>query len=670
MNLGVFAEEENPFPTDGDIKTQANSPAVAEFKNDNIEEENNENLYIDDVILMSADDKRAELGRLLDGIKNCNPEDMADEESLRNLEISAANAESVYSSGTASDAEIEEAIESVKTAVKNMRYLCGMNILTNNSLSDAEKEKFYAELLGDEPTLTFFKTDASYTYSDGSPFAKLDSSKNKLFDGLFNGSTSKTMTTATNETDPTEIVFDLGAEYFVCGADVFSQFFYLKEQPSFRRNIKGFELEVSSDGTQYKSIAEAKAKTTLSPDESTGRYEIKTSADFPAVSARFVKILVSCDENSGRYNLNEIVIKGFKSPFSRDDLYEALKKCAGVDAAVNTSDSYNAYLNAYKNAEMIYWDTQASGRDIYNAKLELEASYAALEKNFDVKILSGNVVSEFDRKYYGNYKSDTLDLSYTFMEGSNPQIVEHDKNHNKLLQGRCEQLSPETMLYGTWDNANPAKILFDMGEECYVSGVDVWEFYKSLNVRTDKVTVSVSSDGKNFTEVSHAYNTKTDDEIEVANCISQDFAVSKCRYLLVVAEKGNAHQITLNEVIIKGCRIPQGIQNQYTFGIFDYKNQSGNRVTSADGIDKLTVSGSVKSNFADSTEAVVITAAYKNNRLVAWDAQTVNITSYGEAEFENVLDIGGESGAEICTFVWNSLLDGISLSQNKMFGTL
>ena len=673
MNFSVFAEKENPVSADGEIKIETDAPAEAESeieKIEEIEEENNENLYIENVVPMSAEDRRTELGALLDGIGNCNPSEVADADSLKALESAAADAENVYKNDNASEEDITKAIEDIKAAISKMKYVSGMNILTNNQLSDSEKESFYPELLGEESTLAFFETDATYTYSDGSPIASLDAKNNKLFDGLLNGTASKTMTTAANVTDPTEIVYDLGTEYFVCGADVFSQFFYLKDQASFRRNIKGFKLEASADGSEYKTIAEANAKTTLSDGETTARYEIKTSADFPAVSARYVKITVSCDENSTRYNLNEVVIKGFKSPYSRDDLYDALKKCTGVDSSVNTAQSYNAYVSAYKKAEQIYWDSNASGREIYEAKLELENAYAALEKQIEVKILSGNVVSEFDKKTYGDYKNDTLDLSYTYLEDSNPQIMSQDSNHTRLLQGGCEQLTTSTLVYGTWDSPRPANILFDMGEECYVSGVDVWEYYISNSTRTDKVTVSVSSDGKNFTEASQTQNTKNDDEKQVSNCISQDFEAAKCRYLLVSVEKGSSHQITLNEVVIKGCRIPQEAQNCYSFGVFDYKNQSGSRVISADGNDKLVVSGSVKSSFADSRDVVVITAAYKNNMLAAWDAQAVHTSPYGTAEFKNTLDTNSENGYEIYTFVWDSLFGGLALSQQKPFGTL
>ena len=73
MNFSVFAEEENPVSADGEIKIETDAPAEAESeieKIEEIEEENNENLYIENVVPMSAEDRRTELGALLDGIGN------------------------------------------------------------------------------------------------------------------------------------------------------------------------------------------------------------------------------------------------------------------------------------------------------------------------------------------------------------------------------------------------------------------------------------------------------------------------------------------------------------------------------------------------------------------------------------------------------------------------
>lgn len=638
-----------------------------------IEIENNEDLDIfanDEVHVLSAEEEKEALKELIDEVKNCNPDDVADEESMAELRLALSEAEAAYADGGADKAAISKAAERLTAAVKHMKYLSGESILTNNAFSAEHKEKYYPELAGENPALTFLETSASYKYEEGSPIAAFDSGK-RLTDGLASGP----MTTDTNVKTASSVVFDLGAEYYISGADVFSQFFYLGAAASLHRNIKGFEAEVSTDGTNFKKVSHAAAKTVPDEGEGNGRYDLKTSACFAAALARYVRITILCDDNSTRYTLNEVVIKGFKSPFSRDELYEALVKYAGVDSFVHTSQSYSAYISAYKNAEKIYWDENASGRVIFDAKTELEQAYAALEKDAVVKILSGNVRTEYDRKYYSGYSLDTVNLTYKYMEGSNPQIVDLDPNCSKLLQGGYNEMNASTMTYGTWDNANPAKILFNMGEECYISGADVWEYYQgsdqsTVSTRAGWVRVSVSDDGKNFTQVSEVYNPKNDADYQVENCIGQDFEAVKCRYVLVTVERGTSHQITLNEVVLKGYRTASNVNAPYSFGSFEYTNELGSKIINLDNNNEVKIKGSVKSNINEEKDVVVISAAYKNNDIVDWGFKSVHISSYGSADFENVLRIDKESGVRVYTFVWDSLEGGLALSQLKEFGTL
>ncbi|MDD6484251.1 MAG: discoidin domain-containing protein, partial [Clostridiales bacterium] len=546
-------------------------------------------------------------------------------------------------------------------------------VLTNNKLTDKNKKEYYPEMLGDNPSLTISETAAVYTYEDGSPLKVGDSTNKKLSDGI------GTEFMTTDGTNNSVIIYDLGADYYIAGIDVFSKFAYFAADKSMRWNMAGYSVEVSGDGTDYKCVATVKARTELLDDNTMGyEYEIlKTPTVFPAVSARFVKITILADpEYSSQYNLDELVIKGFKSPFSRDDLYEALIKYSGVDKSVYTAESYENYLAAYNNATKVYWDSSASGLTVFNAKTELEEAYAALESNTKIVILSGNIVTDFDKTQYAGYSNDKLKgLSYKYIKfngkDSNQEIADTDPSFSKLLQGNMsEYTSSSSLAFGKWDSSNPANILFNLGEECYVSGVDIWERYAGLATRAGKVSVYISNDGVDFEKVSETESTKADDET-CANKIAQDFEPVKGRYLLVVAEKhSQAHQITLNEVVIKGFKTGQRDNIPFFIENTDYRTADGVRITSIDGAGEITVSGTAVSNRDMGGDVVVITAAYKDNDIVDWSFDVLNIDSYGSAEFENTIDLKGETGVKLLSFVWSSLEERIPLSRPKEFGSL
>ncbi|MDD6482981.1 MAG: discoidin domain-containing protein, partial [Clostridiales bacterium] len=323
-------------------------------------------------------DFRDELKMLIEEYERTDFGDVADEESIMNFNAALEAAKAIYENQAASDNELLQAAEDLRNAAADMAYIKPLSVLTNNKLTDKNKKEYYPEMLGDNPSLTISETAAVYTYEDDSPLKVGDSTNKKLSDGI------GTEFMTTDGTNNSVIIYDLGADYYIAGIDVFSKFAYFAADKSMRWNMAGYSVEVSGDGTDYECVASVKARTELLDDNTMGyEYEVmKTPAVFPAVSARFVKITILADpEYSSQYNLDELVIKGFKSPFSRDDLYEALVKYSGVDKSVYTAESYANYLAAYNNATKVYWNLSASGLTVFNAKTELEEAYAALESN-------------------------------------------------------------------------------------------------------------------------------------------------------------------------------------------------------------------------------------------------------------------------------------------------
>lgn len=617
-------------------------------------------------------DSRDELKTLIEEYEGINVGDIADEESIINFNAALEAAKAIYENQAANDDELLQAADDLRNAAADMKYIEPLCIITNNKLTDKNKNDYYPETMGDNPSLTITETSVSYTYEDDSPLKTSDSANKKLSDGI--GTEFK----ATDGTKNSVIIYDLGDTYYISGIDVFSKFQYFGPDKSLRLNMAGYTVEVSDDGMNYSSVVSVKARTELLPDNAMG-YEysiLKTPAVFPAVSARYVRVTVLADvEKSSQYNLDELVIKGFKSPFSRDDLYDALVRYSGIDKSIYTEESYKRYEQAYNNASEVYWDGSASGLMIFIAKKELEEAYEALECTAKTFILSGNIVTDFDKTQYAGYSNNKLkNLSYSYIEfngkQSNQQIMDTDPSRDKLLQGTLENYSSSLYLaFGAWDSAAPANILFNLGEECYVSGIDVWERYDGASTRAGKVSVYISDDGSQFTKVSETQNPRTD-SAECTNCIPQDFEPAKGRYVLVVVEKGASHQITLNEVVIKGFKTEQRDNIPFFIENTDYVNSAGIRITSLDGADEISVSGTAVSNCDRSGDVVVITAAYKDNDIVDWAFSTVNVYGYGREEFTNSIDLKGETGVKLVSFVWSSLEDRIPLSELKEFGSL
>ena len=638
-----------------------------------IEIENNESSDIEsEAEILSVPDK-TELGKLLGWVENANPDDVAEEESLLAYQNAVKKAQSVYEDEAAEDTAISEAVQALKDAISALSYVVADSILTNNAFSDATLEEWYPEATGENPSLIIAQTSATYSYDSTTPdaFSGTDTQKSMLKDGTV---ASRQMTTGNGVKDDAILLYNLGDTYYVTGADVFSMFVYRGEEASKRYNMGSFTVAVSEDGTEYHEIAVATAKTEQDADESgTSNYAIVTNAEVVATPAKYVKITVECDEASSRYNFNEVVIKGFKSPFSREDLYEAIKACEGVDSFVYTTETYNAWKTAYDKAVAVYWDVDAAGKNIYAAKNALLEAYDALEsKAITSNLLSGNVVSDFDKEYYGNWGRETLkNLSYTYTEDSNYQAKDNDASMNKMFNGNANSKETAHVSYGAWTDkdGSPVKILIDLGEECYITGVDVWAWLNSTSSRVDTVTISVPGADGEYIEVNKASNPLASGDGTKAEVIPQTLDPVKTRYLLLVADRGTSHQVVLGEIYLFGCRAGQASEDLFWVENMDYTNEAENRIISLDGNQTVTATGTVVSNIENDKDVVVVTAAYKNDDIVDYAYTQTTIRAYGSASFTNTLNLDGETGITLYTYVWDGLDTGLSLSKMKEFGS-
>lgn len=609
----------------------------------------------------SEEDLRNRLGGIIDRIMASDYEDVAENDSISAVKQALSSAVDVYENTEASEAELNNEINELSKAIEEIEYVSKQYILSDNNMSDEDMSGYYPDVLIEN-------TNVSYIYDENSPenLQKNDKTNTALNDGKF----AYKLTGKTD--DDTVVIFDMGEDYYINGVDVFSQFLYFS---STRMNIGGFRVEVSRNGSDYTECASVEAKT--EPDDSeTGNlnYLLKTKSKFPVYLGRYVRITVKKDtksangQGSAQYNLAEMVIHGFKNPYSKDDLFEALKDYSDVDSAIYTAGTYAEYVKAYKAAETVYWDESINGKEIYTAKVDLQNAYNSLENCAKIKILSGNVTSAADRELYKDFDTDTLNLSYSYAEGTPSQFITQDSDCTRLLSGNCSSTDGSRIVYGTWGTKDPAAVLFDLGEECYVSGVDIWDVVLNASCRTAKAEILVSSDGVNFESVSVLTDIPEGLPNSV-NLIEQNFEAKKCRYLKVVATTANL-QVVLGEIVIRGYKTGSTEKEPYKLGILDYKNDKNARLISLDGENTVNVSGQISSKSNEDKQVVILSAAYSGNKMIDWSFTEVSLKAYEKTDFTNSVTIDGYADVSIENYVWDSVGNGNALAKIKVFGSL
>ena len=588
--------------------------------------------------IYSNEDKREILREKVENFAACTPEDVASEAELEAYKAALLKAREVLNNPDAQDAELEEAAIELENAVEGLKYIKKEVILTNNKFAD--KSEYY-------PDNEIITTAARYTYSAGSKLKAADSAATMLSDGE--------ITNIASETETAEIVYDLGKEYYITGADVYSRY---AKNPIATVKIKGFDIETSTDGTVYNKIAYKEASGTNA--------DLRTDSHIPAVLARYVKIRVYKSDDAKNYILREIVIKGIESGFSKDELYNTIAACYDVSSLRCTPESYSAFKAAFEEAEAIYWDETITDKRITSAKNKLLQAYNNLEYTSKTAILSGNATGTADLAHYSAYSRDTLsDIKYWYGEDSDENVNNSDPNCTKLLQGECAIASQSgKVVEGSWGGAkNSIVIIFDLGENCFVNGVDLWEWYrKTAHIGT--VKIEASTDNVNYKQVSEKQSDCTYDSDGCSYVFEQDFEAEACRYLRITVTRA-LNKSMINEIVVKGYKNKSESAVPYLFGCFDYKNAGGERVREADG-GIIKVSGNTIKNNSDKVNPSVVTVAYdEKNTLIAWD-----FTNVSGGEFENTLDLGGKTNVRIYTFVVDSLDGGIPLSEIKPFGKI
>lgn len=364
----------------------------------------------------------------------------------------------------------------------------------------------------------------------------------------------------------------------------------------------------------------------------------------------------------------------------RDNLYEILNACKGLDKGILGADTYNAYENAYKAASIAYWDAEKTGAELYSLGAAVETTFAAAAANVtaEEKILSGNVITTADRAFYEGYESDTLpELKYKWADDANPEPAGQDKygTVGRLLSGvgATPYDNAPNICWGKWSWHGTTNIDFELGEAAYISGADFWEnagASAGTNYCSDKIAVYTSDNGQDWTLQKEV----TVDQSDCPNSLKGtrvDFdAPVKCRHVRVAVIDNLGYQVKYNEIVLRGYRSSQVKAEPVTFEEIDYKSvgSGAKRLISIDGENRVRVTGTIKNNAEESTEAYVITAAYKDGSLIDMIFVKKTVDSFGTETFTNTVTLGGETDVKLHTFVWNNFTEAKALSAIKTFG--
>ncbi len=622
----------------------------------------------------SAVDKTV-LSYILDNLKNNSLNEVAIG-GLTDYDAILAKIQAVYDDVNASQADVDSAVKEAEDFISGLEYSESVKIISGNKFNSKQLNDYFGGMELDENE----EHIVGYTISENSPASirSQDEKNLKLSDGNINAYIETTSADSGN----TELIYDFGEDYYILGAELFSGFYYNIDRPlkRNRRNVGKFRIYTSIDGTDYKLVSEAVAKTKPDETETEGilEYTISTKSGFAAVKARYVKVEIEKDNTpaaiegqqpgSNLYKLGEMVLKGFRIPPARKLLMKALTSCGNVDGAIYEQGSYSAWKTAYDKAEKAWFDTSSSRDDLRSLAKELENAYKALKISDSQYILSGNIKSKDDTAYYPgytNYYASKATYSYEL----NALWAEQDQD-NRLLGGGVTKTYP-AWVYGSWE-ARSGNIILDMHQNCYFTGAELWTWEKK-DTWIKSISVKISSDGVNYTEVGNAEYTISDEIIDWT-CFRRKipFTTAMTGRYLKYELTGGGYQMNPGEIVVMG--IPGTTENENIpspLGSVLYTDENGNLLYSLEGITDIKASGVIENNGKEDITVNVITGCYgENGELLGAEWSSITVGASKTCAYTNSVHVQAmNKNCSVKTFAWAGDKQ-IPVSQIKNFGTL
>ena len=360
--------------------------------------------------------------------------------------------------------------------------------------------------------------------------------------------------------ETTVVTFDLKDSYDISRVDI-----YLGEE--FEQNtLSGNQMDniVIKAGNDKDNLTEVKkAENIMNPVRYAMRmlpYAIEN------VNARYVEISI---KSTGHALLGEVLIFGDSA---KNKLNRALENAVKYTNSVPyTESTWNAMTAARTAAQAVLDGGSATDEEMKNAADALDTATDSLRLRGGDRILSQNDMWEADWQHFKNYdgilREYLPNASAKFLDGTDKDFIargnETKAGVNYLFDGYSTGTDGNAGIWSSWGSPGPAIILYDLGEPCYVNGVDVVEWFYYDGKIADNYKVEVSTDGETYTEVGTKYMSINKDsectglhDYATTDYLfsSYTFSARKAQYVKITINPVGYYQYVLKEVFIRGIK--------------------------------------------------------------------------------------------------------------------
>ena len=399
-------------------------------------------------------------------------------------------------------------------------------------------------------------TGATYTVSSAANATTF----NRVTDGYLTGFDSDHTMWGKFEGETAAVTFDLKDSYDISRIDV-----YIGD------NRQGTTVDankrdniVIKAGNDADNLTEVKKTENIMFTKSAAMRTLQYAID--NVNARYVQISVKA---TGQLLLGEILIFGDSA---KNKLNRALENAVKYTNSVPyTESTWNAMTAARTAAQAVLDGGSATDEEMKNAADALDTATDSLRLRGGDRILSQNDMWEADWQHFKNYdgilREYLPNASAKFLDGTDKDFIargnETKAGVNYLFDGYSTGTDGNAGIWSSWGSPGPAIILYDLGEPCYVNGVDVVEWFYYDGKIADNYKVEVSTDGETYTEVGTKYMSINKDsectglhDYATTDYLfsSYTFNARKAQYVKITINPVGYYQYVLKEVFIRGIK--------------------------------------------------------------------------------------------------------------------
>ena len=569
------------------------------------------------------------------------------------------------------ETDITSAQTAIAAAIDTLVPVNGRRIFSGNSLSTEDKNVYNSDSsvstdpVQNEPTYEIL-SDAEAIKVHGTDPTRLKNGK------LL--SPNEYLCTQWNTANELIVSWDLGKDAVVDRVDMF-----LPKAPDTAAGT--VTVSVSHDGETYTEVgyktlsSEGEDYTVLVHWASGDQYEWLTSVKFAPEKARYVKAVLTRSSASGIYKtaINEMIIFGISADtgaleaevnkYSNEKLEEL--------RSILTEESYNGLTAAIATANTVIGDASKTQTEIDAELAKLKAAFENFEYTSTAGVLTCNLKNDTDKSLYTGYDNLYTGLSYTIVGNADNAEGNTNLTDGNITDPRVGK--DGELVWGKYYDNSPKEeisVIVDAGQEVYFTGADLYEVMYNPVQGIGDLSISVSTDGTEYTEVWSETSGKTVQAGDrVINKLGGDFAPQKGRYLKFTSMPRMYQQI-LAEIVVKGFKaadaadiLPAAFADT-TYTIFDTDMMTTENIA---GADMIMANGNVINESETALAGYVFTAVYRDGRLIsAAKSSKIELSANGEAKWSTVLEnLGGlPENARLVNYFWSDM-EPIAEKQEK-----